>query len=145
MNLRVVAAALSLTAAAGCAAASMTPGPVAEGIVTARLGSTEQLGGVRITPLRLIEDSRCPADAMCVHQGKARVLARIAHGGSSADVEMTLSGAPTWMDARIDLVAVCPYPLASQPAAPGDRRFVFSVSASRLTDTRRPEAADYCG
>jgi hypothetical protein len=97
---------------------------------------------VAITPLRLIEDSRCPADAMCVHQGQARVLARIARAGSSREVEMTLGGAPASLGGRVDLVAVCPYPLASQPAAPGDRRFVFSVSASGRAPAEGP---DYCG
>jgi hypothetical protein len=142
MNLRSVAALLSLAAAAGCAAAPVARGPAAEGIVTAALGSTAQIGDLRITPLRLVEDSRCPADAMCVHQGKARVLARVARGATSAEVEMTLGGRPTWFGSRIDLVAVCPYPLASQPAAPADRRFVFSVSA---TDRTPPEGPDYCG
>ena len=142
MSLRSVAAVLSLTVAAGCAAAPMAGAPAAEGIVTARLGSPAKIGGVRITPLRLIEDSRCPADAMCVQQGRARVLARVVSGGITADVEMTLSGAPTRMGARIDLVAVCPYPLASQPTAPGDRRFVFSVSGS---DRAPAEGPDYCG
>ena len=125
----------------GCAGPPEPPAPAADAIVTARLGSTARAGGVQITPLRVIEDSRCPADAMCVQQGRARVLARIASGGTSAEIEMILGGAPTRLGRRIDLVAVCPYPLASQPAAAGDRSFVFSVSAS---NTPPAEGPDYC-
>jgi hypothetical protein len=45
-----------------------------------RMGETVSLGGVAITPIEVLEDSRCPQDTQCVHQGRFRVRVRIAAG-----------------------------------------------------------------
>lgn len=55
------------------------------------LGVEQQLAtDVMITPLSVVEDSRCPVDALCVQAGQLVVTARIDHPGGSATRTMTL-------------------------------------------------------
>jgi hypothetical protein len=72
----------------------------------------------------VVGDSRCPADVMCIHQGEAVVAFELeAAGGEAGEFEMTFDGgvATASVDGySIELAAVWPYPLASQPAEAGD-------------------------
>lgn len=43
------------------------------GVVTARLNEDVAVGSVRVRPLRILEDSRCPIDVDCVHGGNLRL------------------------------------------------------------------------
>jgi hypothetical protein len=46
-------------------------------VTYARLGQTVRVHGVAITPLSMVEDSRCPADVTCVWAGRVRLNVRI--------------------------------------------------------------------
>lgn len=61
---------LALTAAllAGC----VTTRSKQEGSTEARLGQTVNLGGPKVTPLAVLEDSRCPKEARCIWAGRVR-------------------------------------------------------------------------
>ena len=79
-------AALSLLFLAGAAISACTPfAAVGSGSAAAsfgtRLGQGTSLGGWTVTPLRVLEDSRCPGDVMCVQAGTARLLVRVQRGG----------------------------------------------------------------
>ena len=132
------------------AACAVTSGPGARGdptasataLVSARLGESVDVGPVRITPLSVEEDSRCPADATCVHGGTLRVQTLIrAHVVET--VRVLRIDEPASLGGRwIELVAGCPYPLASQPTPPAQRRYVFTVGSE---PRQRPEAPpDFC-
>jgi hypothetical protein len=43
----------------------------------ARLGQTVRLGNLRVTPLAVIEDSRCPRLVTCVWRGRLRISAAV--------------------------------------------------------------------
>ncbi len=46
----------------------------AEGVVAAGIGETADLGnGLRVRPLEVLEDSRCPQNARCVWAGRLRL------------------------------------------------------------------------
>jgi len=49
------------------------------GVVTARLNEEVVVGGVRVRPLAILEDTRCPIDLDCVHGGNLRL--RVAVSG----------------------------------------------------------------
>jgi hypothetical protein len=49
------------------------------GVVTARLNEEVQVGTVRVRPLAVLEDTRCPIDLDCVHGGNLRL--RVAVSG----------------------------------------------------------------
>ena len=103
---------------------------VSEGRVTLALGETQTLSGVSITPVRVIEDSRCPMDAMCVWQGTARVEIMIEDRMGQSVMPIELSGEPVTSEiAAIWLESMEPYPMASQPTEDASYRFSFRVEA----------------
>jgi hypothetical protein len=99
------------------------------GHVTAHLGEEVQIGDVRVTPLAVVEDSRCPSDATCVWAGRVRLRVRI--GGAGEQVmeighPLTVAGGQ-----RLTLVAVAPLNWARPPAGVdpnAPKRFAFSLS-----------------
>jgi hypothetical protein len=83
--------------------------------------------GVTIKPVELIEDSRCPADAICIQQGRVRMRAEITSGlGTSTDV-FEINSFVTTEAEKVTLLEVNPYPLASDPAEIYEYEFVFRV------------------
>lgn len=50
----------------------------APGVIAAGIGQTADLGsGLRVRPLEVIEDSRCPQNARCVWAGRLRVRVNV--------------------------------------------------------------------
>jgi hypothetical protein len=79
--------------------------------------------------VELVEDSRCPADAMCIWQGHARLLFK--HDGDpfvvtfvGADNSSVMLGAY-----GLQVLDVQPYPLASQPHDPADTEVTVRLFA----------------
>jgi hypothetical protein len=103
-------AALSL---AGCAAAPRpAPAPplaeATDGLSRAMLGETAHVGGPRVTPLEVLEDSRCPMNVQCVWAGRVRVKVRI-DLGSGSQVRVLTQGKPVPVaDGTLELVEVRP-------------------------------------
>jgi hypothetical protein len=86
---------------AATAAPAQTPH---RGVPLVRLGETTRVHGLRVTPLRVIEDSRCPQNARCVWAGRVRLSVRI--GGRVR--ELTLGQAIPLADGALSLAAVLP-------------------------------------
>jgi hypothetical protein len=113
-------AALALT---GCA----TVPPAATG-PTAGLGQVAVVDGIRIRPIEVVEDSRCPALVRCVWAGRLVVRARMNGPGWTQIRDFEL-GVPQAVDyVRVTLISAEP-----QKAAPGEidsraYRFTFAVS-----------------
>lgn len=82
------------------------PEPAAS-LTYAALGQTVTVNGPRLTPLEVLEDSRCPMNARCVWAGQLRLRVRI-ESGTGGTVELT-SGKPiTVADGTLELVEVRP-------------------------------------
>lgn len=110
-----------------------TPGelPPAAPPTYAAIGQTVTVGGPRITPLAVLEDSRCPMNARCVWAGQVRLRVRI-ESGRGGEVEMT-SGKPVSVtDGALELVDVRPDKSAGSQnngaVAPSAYRFGFRFS-----------------
>lgn len=119
MRVGVAVAAAACGLALGCA----SPIPAAPESATLRLGETGRIGGLRVRPLALVEDSRCPAEVRCIQAGTVRVS--VAIGGDRE----TLALAEPWPVAGrfITLSAVEPEARADTPRAPADYRLRFTV------------------
>jgi hypothetical protein len=104
-----------------------TPPPVEQGpsLTYAALGQTVTVDGPRITPLEVLEDSRCPMNARCVWAGQLRLRVRI-ESGTGGTVELT-SGKPVNVaDGTLELVEVRPDKVAGSAngtVKPADYRF----------------------
>jgi hypothetical protein len=118
--LLLAAAALLL---AGCAAPARSTG--AAGIA---LGQSVSVGGLRVTPLAVLEDSRCPTGVQCIQAGTVRLRARI----DASEALLTLGEAhPVAGGAALTLSNVKPERAQGDAVRPDDYRFIFA-------STRRP-------
>jgi hypothetical protein len=107
----------------GCA--STPPPPSGDGIARARLGETVRVDGPKVTPLAVIEDSRCPADVQCVWAGRVRISARIDLSSGSQTRELTLGQPQQVADGSLTLVEATPTKRSRETIEPGDYRFGF--------------------
>ncbi|RED15357.1 hypothetical protein [Parasphingopyxis lamellibrachiae] len=111
-----------LAVLAGCTTISQAA-PRQDGI--AGLGESTHVDGPLVTPLRLIEDSRCPINARCVWAGRVVLRVRVA---GNRTMELTLGEPQEVADGALTLVAVAPDRIAGegQDIAPADYRFTFA-------------------
>ena len=106
-------------------AACATVPPPAAG-PTAGLGQWAYADGLRVKPLAIVEDSRCPINAVCVWAGRLVVRIEI-RGGNGREVrELELRKPVPIADGQLTLVEAAPGKMADQPTAPGDYRFTFA-------------------
>ncbi len=108
-------------ALAGCAS---TPPP--DGIVRARLDQRVYVDGPYVTPLAVIEDSRCPVGVQCVSAGRTRVMVRIDLGSRSEFHELCSDTPLQVADGTLSLVEVMP--AAGPGIGPGAYRFGMRFS-----------------
>jgi hypothetical protein len=93
-----------------------------------RLGETVRVDGPTVTPLSVLEDSRCPKGATCIWAGRVRLSVRVDLGSGSDEHELTL-GAPVHVaDGELELTRVLPDAIVDRTIAPEDYRFTFSFS-----------------
>lgn len=121
----LIPCALVVTALPGCA----TIQPDAAGIARAGIGETAYVNGPRVTPLALMEDSRCPMNARCVWAGQVRLTVRIDTGSGYVTREITSNKPVPVADGSLELVEVTPNPVAGgEPIRRIDYRFGFKFS-----------------
>ena len=118
--------ALTTVLLAGC----VTTRDNEDGSVTARLGQTVNVGGPRVTPLQVLEDSRCPMEARCVWAGRVRILVAWEKADGDRQVEITLGEPTPVADGTLTLTAVTPSKMAGEgrELAPSDYRFRFQFA-----------------
>jgi hypothetical protein len=126
----VLAAALIAITAVGCVAHATSPSDPSQSTTTLAVGARGTASGVGIQLIAIDEDSRCPADAVCVWAGnvKARVIVRV----GTADTPVTLNTVlqPTTADVsgyRVRIVDVLPLRKSGAAIPPDDYRVTFRV------------------
>ena len=112
---------LALTAlCAGSAASARDPAST-----IARIGQRVSVDGPLVTPLRVLEDSRCPMEARCAWAGQVRLLVRIGTGRRGALREITSNTPIRVADGSLELVSVMPPRSVQRTLRPRDYRFAF--------------------
>lgn len=103
---------------------------------TLKPGQTLTSGGLSVTFIEVLEDSRCPADAMCIWQGNVKVRIEVAAGTEVQQYVLTLgellagdTNAAEVPGHTVSLQDVQPYPLASQPASFSDYAITLGIAA----------------
>lgn len=91
----------------------------------ARLGETVRIGGQRVTPLRVLEDSRCPAQVTCVWAGRVRISVQIGR----ATRELTLGQPLRLTHGTLLLAQVQPQRRRDLAIPPRAYRFAFRFDA----------------
>jgi hypothetical protein len=107
-------------ALAGCAS---VPGPARP---TAALGQVAVVDGVRVRPLAIIEDSRCPINVVCVWAGRIVVRTEIRGSGVPETRDLELGKLQPIAGGTLTLTAAEPAPLAGTRIPPSAYRFTYS-------------------
>jgi hypothetical protein len=90
-----------------------------------RIGQSVVVDGPRVTPLAILEDSRCPANARCIWAGQVRIRVRIGSRKARVFKELTLGTPVPVADGALTLTQVSPFKITQQPLKSRDYRFGF--------------------
>ncbi|MCK9543870.1 MAG: hypothetical protein M0R03_17770 [Novosphingobium sp.] len=124
MLLSTIALAATSAGLSGCATTSAPPAAPLEapapspGVAYAGIGETVYVDGPKVTPLEVIEDSRCPQGVQCVWAGRVRLSVRIDLGSGSETRELVLHRPEQVADGTLELVEVWPPRAKTPPDAP---------------------------
>ena len=103
--------------------------PVVDGSVNAvPIGTTAYVDGPQVTPLEVIEDSRCPVEVDCVWGGQVRLLVRVGLPSGTNTHEIGTNAPIDIADGQLRLVAVTPDQHVGVQIAPADYRFRFAFA-----------------
>lgn len=95
--------------------------------IETKIGHGETALGVRIEPLELLEDSRCPEDVQCVWAGTVRVRVRVTTVTGETEQEFTLGEPVLLGGAEVTLTSVEPSPRSDSQFPPSTYRFHFAI------------------
>lgn len=82
--------------------------PVGSGTVTLKVNEQGSVFGITLTPLEILEDSRCPIDVQCIQAGTLRVLVRIETPDNTSEQELAFNEVVKTEVSEITLVQVNP-------------------------------------
>ena len=114
---------LALTACATVPPSNAAGG--SSGLRWARLGEAVSVDGPTVTPLRLVEDSRCPQGVQCVWAGRVVVSATISTPTMKLNRDLTLGEPFALADGTLTLADVRPGRARDTATPPADYRFGF--------------------
>lgn len=122
--------------------ASLTPAATNSlGIVTGVIANRSELGSRAITPLEIIEDSRCPANVRCIQAGTVRLKVSLQERRVNSEATLGLEQPARLEGAWLHLVEVCPPRVVPNRLSPLSYRFTFAITIS----ADRPAVQVLCG
>jgi hypothetical protein len=103
---------------------------------TLSVGEHHRVGALTVTPLAIVEDSRCPKNVVCVWAGTVRTKVALERDGSQTTVMVGLGQPAAAAGAWLHLDAACPYRAHPEPRiTAAEYRLSFTLSPG-------PEAAN---
>ena len=100
-------------------------GPV---LVEVKLNEAGTVLGEKITPISIVEDSRCPIDVMCIQAGTVRLATKIESSLGDSTQTITVGTPVTTESAIITLMKVTPDKNSKIQINASDYRFTFQVT-----------------
>jgi len=98
-------------------------------------GQSSEVGQARLQFDRVVSDSRCPINALCIAAGETIVAVTFSVNGRGASDELSLVDPARRTITRggivLELAGLSPFPVAGQTIAPGDYRATFGLSTER--------------
>ena len=115
----------ALTPFVAIALAACATVPPAEAGPTAGLGQIAYANGLRVRPLEVVEDSRCPALVRCVWAGRLVLRAEVIGGNWQQVRNLELGQPQPIADGALTLIAAEPQKAAPGEIDPRAYRFTF--------------------
>ncbi len=100
--------------------------PAAEGAAVG-LAQPVRVGDIVVTPIKVVEDSRCPINARCVWAGRLVVETRIDGAGWRDTADITLGETFGTHDRVIALTSGEPGKTTQAEIEPGEYRFTYEL------------------
>lgn len=97
-------------------------------VIRTTLGQKMTGLGVGLTPLEIVEDSRCPADVQCIWAGTVKVKVKIESGLGSSEMVLEIGKTVTTEAESITLTSVTPPKNSGDTIPASSYRFTFDVS-----------------
>ena len=95
--------------------------------ITTKIDQGASVLGVKVTPLEVLEDSRCPVDVQCIQAGTVRVRATLESGLGSGSQEFQLNQPITTEAEIVTLVDVEPIPYSTVEILKSAYIFYFEI------------------
>ena len=108
------------------ACTTVNPAALAPQGTTVELGESVRSGPAVLTPIGVMEDSRCPRDVQCVWAGRVVLSVRVENAGSLIDATVVLGQKETVAGHVFTLEEVSPHRMSEGEIANADYRFRFS-------------------
>ena len=89
------------------------------------LGQAQQMREFTVTPIEVLDDSRCPEGVQCVWEGEVRMRVAIASTNGVVEDEISTRSPVPVNRGMLQLAEVTPAPSADSAFDPGDYRFRF--------------------
>lgn len=93
------------------------------------LNKTKTIGGITITPIKVLEDSRCPVNVQCIQAGTVRLQTTLKSGMGEGTQIFTLNQPITTEVHTIELISVMP--VAHTDTNINSRKYVFTFKISK--------------
>ena len=94
------------------------------------IGQTITENDIRIVPLALVSDSRCPKDVTCIQAGTISVSVLLKKEGETKTVTLALGESVLFAGKDVRFATVSPQSLSKVKLTPEDYRFEFIVTSS---------------
>jgi len=92
---------------------------------TVGLSQLADTNGIRVRPIEVVEDSRCPALVRCVWAGRIVVRSEVIGGSWSRTLDLELGNPQHVADGALTLIAVVPGTMPGAKIDPRAYRFTF--------------------
>ena len=113
----------AIFAAVAVTLASCATVPPANAGPTAGFGETAYSNGLRVRPIAIVEDSRCPINTLCVWAGRLVVRSEVRGGSWKKTLNLELGKPQPVADGALTLTAAAPSKQAGVEINPLEYRF----------------------
>lgn len=121
----MVPLALVAALATGCVTAARVD---EQGASEVRLGQRADVGGPKVTVLKVLEDSRCPIEADCIWASRIKLSVRIELGSGTSVKELASDQPLPIADGALELVRTMPARSSQHTITPEEYRFALRFS-----------------
>ncbi len=106
---------------------SLCPGENLHESTTVSIGQSASISGIRLIPLKVLSDSRCPANVNCIWAGEIKVSVQLEKNNIAQQVEFSLEKNIQFEGVTLKLVNAKPEQLTGTTIKEGEYIFTFET------------------